>query len=98
MIIIIRHELWWLDVFGHVDGCGQASHEQTPEPQELLLRQEAFRDQVVRDTPGIKSGLNLWAVVVAQLVEWSLPTPEIRGSNPSIGKCPIVDLKRKDKN
>ena len=26
------------------------------------------------------------AVVVAQLVEWSLPTPEVRGSNPVIGK------------
>ena len=25
-------------------------------------------------------------VVVAQLVEWSLPIPEIRGSNPVIGK------------
>ena len=24
-------------------------------------------------------------VVVGQLVEWSLPTPEIRGSNPDIG-------------
>ena len=27
-----------------------------------------------------------WAVVVAQLVEWLLPIPEIRGSNPVIGK------------
>ena len=27
-----------------------------------------------------------WAVVVAQLVEWSLPTSEIHGSNPDIGK------------
>ena len=27
-----------------------------------------------------------WAVVVAQLVEQSLPTPEVRGSNPVIGK------------
>ena len=25
-------------------------------------------------------------VVVAQLVEWSLPTPEVRGSNQVIGK------------
>ena len=25
------------------------------------------------------------AVVVAQLVEWSLPTPEVRGLNPVIG-------------
>ena len=27
-----------------------------------------------------------WAVVVAQLVERSLPIPEIRGTNPVIGK------------
>ena len=27
-----------------------------------------------------------WAVVVAQLVKRSLPTPEVRGSNPVIGK------------
>ena len=27
-----------------------------------------------------------WAVVVAQLVEQSLPTPEVRGSNPVISK------------
>ena len=26
-----------------------------------------------------------WAVVVSQLVEWSLPTTEICGSNPVIG-------------
>ena len=29
---------------------------------------------------------NIWAVVVAQLVERSLPTPEVRGLNPVIGK------------
>ena len=29
------------------------------------------------------------AVVVAQLVERSLPTPEVRGSNPVIGKIYI---------
>ena len=40
------------------------------------------------------------AVVVAQLVEWLSPTPEISGSNPNIGKFyqPIVHLIRKDKN
>ena len=26
-----------------------------------------------------------WAVVVDDLVEWSLPTPEVRGWNPVIG-------------
>ena len=30
--------------------------------------------------------IKLWAVVVAQSVEWSLPIPEVRGSNPVIGK------------
>ena len=30
-----------------------------------------------------------WAVVVAQLVERSLATPEVRGSNPAIGKIDI---------
>ena len=34
-------------------------------------------------TESIKS---TWEVVVVQLVEWSLPTPEVRGSNPVIGK------------
>ena len=42
------------------------------------------------------------AVVVAQLAERSLPTPEIRGSNPNIGNISNVFfcqlLSRKDKN
>ena len=33
-----------------------------------------------------KVTFNLWAVVVTQLEEWSLPTPEVSGSNPVIGK------------
>ena len=37
---------------------------------------------------------------MAQLVEWSLPAPEIRGSNPNFGKfyLPIVHLNRKNEN
>ena len=31
-----------------------------------------------------------WAVVVAQLVEWLLPIPEVRGSNPVIGKNLLI--------
>ena len=31
-----------------------------------------------------------WAVVVAQLVEWSLLTPEVHGSNPVVGKLYIL--------
>ena len=40
------------------------------------------------------------AVVVAQLVERSLPTAEIRGSNPNIGKVLTTNCKlhRKDEN
>ena len=46
-----------------------------------------------------KEGLQ-GAVVVAQSVERLLPTPEIRGSNPYIGKLylPIVHRNRKDEN
>ena len=33
---------------------------------------------------------NYWAVVVAQLVERSLPIPEVRGSNPVIGKILFI--------
>ena len=43
------------------------------------------------------SSINL-AVVVAQLVERSLPTPEIRGSNPNFGKLYLPIVNRKDKN
>ena len=32
------------------------------------------------------------AVVVAQLVEWSLPTPEVCGLNPVIGQIYIENL------
>ena len=40
------------------------------------------------------------AVVVAQLVDRSLPIPEIRSSNPNFGKfyLPIVHLNGKDEN
>ena len=33
-----------------------------------------------------------WAVVVAQLVEWPLPIPEVRDSKPVIGKIYIEIL------
>ena len=38
------------------------------------------------------------AVVVAQLVEWSLPTPEICSSNPAISNFIHYQLCYKDKN
>ena len=37
-----------------------------------------------------------WAVVVAQLVECSLPIPEVCGSNPVIGKK-IIRTKRSER-
>ena len=54
----------------------------------------------------MKSGLTsfldylvLRAVVVAQLVERSLPTPEIHGSNPAIGKIVSTNcMIKKDEN
>ena len=33
-----------------------------------------------------------WAVIVAQLVELSLPIPEVRGSNPVIGKKFFISI------
>ena len=43
-----------------------------------------------------------WEVIVAQLVKRSLPTPEIRGSNPDIGEilstnCTLQKTKIKKK-
>ena len=35
---------------------------------------------------GSLSNCFAWAVVVTQLVEWSLPTPAVHGSNPIIVK------------
>ena len=32
------------------------------------------------------------AVVVTQLIEWSLPTPEVRGSNPVISNKIIMNV------
>jgi len=40
------------------------------------------KDQIV----GLIKKLHYWAVVVAQLVERLLKIPEVRGSNPVIGK------------
>ena len=44
-----------------------------------------------------KIAVSSWTAVVAEWVEWSPPTPSIRGSNPAIGKihkCPLAVLKR----
>ena len=40
--------------------------------------------KISKEKVGIKTPS--WTVVVAQLVLWLLPTPEIRGLNPVIGK------------
>ena len=51
----------------------------------MVLTHHNYSNQLKR-TQCKKVRLNNWAVVVAQLVERSPPTPEIRGSNPVIGK------------
>ena len=43
---------------------------------------------------GITKRTNSWAVVVAQLVEWSFPTAEIHGSNPKYAYTISTVLKR----
>ena len=40
----------------------------------------------------INQNIICWAVVVAQLVKRSLPIPEVRGSNPVIGKIYLFPL------
>ena len=39
-----------------------------------------------------------WVVVVAHLVEWLLLTPEVRGSNPVIGKLYITCIEKTNGN
>ena len=52
---------------------------ETPPLNSVTIRQ--------RTTQQMKTG---WAAVVAQLVERSLPTPEVRSSNPVIGKIYVA--------
>ena len=56
----------------------------------ILNRNETLKTESLQHQPSLKTSSPLveqsWAVVVAQLVEQSLPIPEIRGSNPVIGK------------
>ena len=42
--------------------------------------------EVIYSRKGLCKNTLIWAVVVAQLVEQSLPIPEVRGSNPVISK------------
>ena len=39
-----------MNIFRHVNRCGQTSHEQTSKSQELLLLQKTFRDKIVGHT------------------------------------------------
>ena len=54
---------------------------------ETVRQREREREQIaqLKDKDGRKKK-NGWAVVVAQLVERSLPTPEVYRLNPDIGK------------
>ena len=52
------------------------------EPQDDIY----FKRDGIRQNRRVKLRMEPWAVVVAQLVERSLSIPEVRGSNPVIGK------------
>ena len=55
----------------------------------MWIKAEKMRNvNVSLEQMKFKSEMNksIWEVVVAQLVEWSLLIPEVRGSNPVIGK------------
>ena len=49
-----------------------------------------FEQKVAQSYEEFPNKNNNWAVVVAQLADRSLPTPEIRSSNPDIGIISIV--------
>ena len=52
-----------------------------------MRKKERNVEQEGEDVKGMNKEMRqLWAVVVAQLVKRSLPTTEVRGSNPAIGK------------
>ena len=55
-----------------------------------MFEKTKIHENEARDVP-FKNVL-LLAVVVAQLVDWSLPTPEVRGSNPVIRKIYIEHM------
>ena len=55
---------------------------------DLLKTKNQKKKIVIFDVSRVSASktISAWAVVVAQLVEWSLPTLEVRRSNPVIGK------------
>ena len=59
-------------------------------PTYFLARQKLFGSSIETFFLSLgNTSLKLWAVVVAQLVEQSLPTSEVRSSNQVIGKIYI---------
>ena len=64
----------------------------------ILNRNETFKTESSQHQPFLKTSSPLveqsWAVVLAQLVEQSLPIPEIHGSNPVINQI-IYQLNNK---
>ena len=65
---------------------------------ELILGTQLYPTNVLNDYEGLKS-TNRREVVVAQLVERLLPTPEVRGSNPVTGNIYVhYQLYWKDEN
>ena len=52
----------------------------------FLFQGTKINEKEARDGPFLNKNWPYWEVVVAQLVEQLLPIPEVRGSNPVIGK------------
>ena len=52
-----------------------------------MLPIDSYQGRMIWKSKLLKVGeVMVWAVVLAQLVEWSLPIPEVRSSIPVIGK------------
>jgi len=65
-------------------GIRTQGHRMVGTAKTTVLDSETSGSQSIE--PGCCLRTKMWAVVVAQLVERSLPIPEVRGSNPVIGK------------
>ena len=73
------------------------NEDQQTDPQKSFMK-----DKKEKTSTNLKSRQTKGALVVAQLVEQSVPTPEIRSSNPDISKilstnCTIEKMKMKKK-
>ena len=60
----------------------------------FLFQGTKINEKEARDGPFLNKNWPYWEVVVAQLVEQSLPIPEVRGSNPVIGKILFISIEQ----